>query len=218
MTNFNDDKTITIPNFNDDKDTDSSVDMSIFKMSDEELYDDVPKKTDKKKSAKRKANSTIVLCLVVIGVLVAALTVACVYAVQKNKDYTAQLDKATQLEAANKDLTVKVTALENEVVTLQAKLKEVENSGTVADPNAKYQAGAKLYITEVGGSQGVREKASVSSDVVTKNGSDYVLYWGDKVTLTENATVDADGNYWGKIEAGYIRIEYQGEAWAELVE
>ena len=219
MTNFNDDdKTITIPDFMDDKDTDSSVDMSIFKMSDDELYDDVPKKEEKKKTSKKKVNSTLVLCLVVIGFLVVALTVVSVYAFKQHSSYIADHDKATQLEAANKDLTAKVSTLDAQVITLQAKIKEIEENGTVSDPDAKYKKGAKLYITEDGSSQGVRTKASVESEVVTKDGSDYVLYWGDTVTLVEDAKKDADGNYWGKIDGGYIRIEYDGEEWATLDE
>ena len=76
-----------------------------------------------------------------------------------------------------------------------------------------------LYITEDGGNQGVRVSASVDAETATdSDGTSIVKYWGDKVTLTGDATVDNDGNYWGKIDSGFIRIEYDGEIWATTEE
>ena len=209
MTNFNeDDKTISIPDFMDDKDTDSSVDMSIFNLPDEELYDDVPKKSDKKKTEKKKSNSTIVLCLVVIGVLMAALTVVSIYAVQQHNAYAKDHDKITQLEAANKDANAKVNELQNQLDTLQAQIKEKETSGTTSDPNSKYKSGTKLYITEEGHEYAIRKQAKLDSE------KGEVKYWGESIVLLEDGIVDADGNYWGKVEGGYFPLEYNGEVFA----
>lgn len=207
MTNFNeDDKTISIPEFMEDKDTDSSVDMSIFNLSDEELYDDVPKKSDKKKTDKKKSNSTIVLCLVVIGVLITALTVVSIYAVQQHNAYAKDHDKITQLETANKDANAKVSALEAQVETLQAQIKENETSGTTSDPDSKYKAGSKLYITEDGHEYAIRKQAKLDSE------KGETMYWGESIVLTEDAIVDGDGNYWGKIDGGYFPLELDGVA------
>ena len=66
---------LDIPDFVEDKtstSTDStSIDMSIFKMSDDELYDDVEAEDyaedyDEKPKKKRKANSSMVLALIII--------------------------------------------------------------------------------------------------------------------------------------------------------
>ena len=217
MTNFNkDDNTVTIPDFVENKDTDSSVDMSIFNLSDDELYDDVPSNNHKKKPSKKKVNSTVALCFVVIGVLIVALIVLSIYAIQQHNAYSLANDKASQLEAANKDLTTKASNLEAQIITLDEKIKQLETNGTTSDPNAKYKKGIELTITEEGSGQGVRTKASTDADNAQKDGSDYVLYWGDTVTLLEDATKDSDGNYWAKIDGGYIRIEYNEEIWATV--
>lgn len=216
MTNF-DNKKVDIPDFVEDTDS-TSVDMSIFKMSDDELYDDAPKKKDTKEpktTGKKKSNSTIVLCLVLIGILLVTSVVSLIYAVKEHGKVSTIQDELTQVKAQNTDLQNTVNSLNGQVAELNAKLEENKNSGTSSDPNNKYPSGTKLYITEDGGSQGVREKASKDADTVTgSDGNPLVLYWGDSVTLTADATIDADGTYWGKYDKGYIRIEVGDEVWA----
>ena len=60
-------------------------------------------------------------------------------------------------------------------------------------------------------------------NVLCKYGIEYVddsfLNWGDRIVLVADAVKDNEGNYWGEIEQGYIRIEYNnGEIWASLYE
>ena len=214
--------TVDIPDFVEEKDdTDStSVDMSIFKMSDEELYDDVPKKEvkeEKTSSPRKKSNSTIILCLVLIGILLVTSVVATIYAFKEHKKVAGLETENTQLKAQNTDYQNAINGLNGQIEELNAKLEEKNNAGTSSDPNNKYPAGTVLYITEDGGSQGVREKASKDSDTVTDNsGNPVVLYWGDKITLTADATVDDNGTYWGKTDKGFIRIEVGDEIWASV--
>ena len=216
--------TVDIPDFVEDKTTDSiSIDKSIFKMSDEELYDDVPndeEKQDKpKRSSKKKSSATIILCLVVIGVLLLTSVVGLIYALKEHKSAQAYATELTQVKAQNADLQNNVSSLNNQIATLNAQIEEMKNAGNSSDPNNKYPSGTVLYITEDGGNQGVRVTASVDADTATdSDGTNIVKYWGDKVTLTGDATVDADGNYWGKIDTGFIRIEYDGEIWATTEE
>lgn len=216
MNDFKDNTdTVTIPDFVEDKDSDStSVDMSIFKMSDEELYDDVePEKEEKVevKSHKKKTNSTIILCLVLIVILFVIAVGGVIFAVKKNSELTKANEELTQVKATIADYQNKVNTLTEEVNSLNAKLEEAKSAGTKADPNNKYPKGSTLRITEDGGGQGVKKLASMDSDF-----TDITLYYGDTVTLLDDATVDADGNYWGKIDSGYIRIEYNGETWASI--
>lgn len=210
---------VNVPEFLDDSNgyntNTNSADMSIFNMSDEELYEDEePNYEKRRKPGKKGINSTIILCLIVIVILLVTSVVSVIYGLNQHKAYIADHDKITQLEAENTDLKNTNDALYLQITSLQNQIKENETAGTTTDPNAKYASGTKLYITQDGHTQGVREKASVDSDIVTKNGSDYTLYWGNSVVLTEDATVDSSGNYWGKIDGGYIRIEYNGEIWA----
>lgn len=216
MTNF-DDNNVDIPDFLEDTDS-TSVDMSIFKMSDEELYDDVPKKKETKEpksNGKKKSNSTIILCLVLIGILLVTSIVSLIYAVKEHRKVTTINDELNQVKAKNTDLQNTVNALNGQIAELNAKIEEQKNSGTSSDPDNKYPSGTKLYITQDGGSQGVRQKASKDSDtVLDSDGTPLVLYWGDSVTLTADATIDENGTYWGKYDKGYIRIIVGDEVWA----
>lgn len=216
MTNF-DDNNVDIPDFLEDTDS-TSVDMSIFKMSDEELYDDVPKKKETKEpksNGKKKSNSTIILCLVLIGILLVTSIVSLIYAVKEHGKVTTINDELNQVKAKNTDLQNTVNALNGQIAELNAKIEEQKNSGTSSDPDNKYPSGTKLYITQDGGSQGVRQKASKDSDtVLDSDGTPLVLYWGDSVTLTADATIDENGTYWGKYDKGYIRIIVGDEVWA----
>lgn len=211
--------TLDIPDFVEDKDAteSTSVDMSIFKMSDDELYDDEPKKKVSKESSdngsapKKKSNSTILLCLVLIGVLLVTAGVSIFYAFKEHSSKAELEATVSQLTAQNNDLQNSINALNGQIAELNAKIEQNNNAGSSTDPNKKYASGATLYITEEGAGQGVKEKASMDADF-----TDETLYWGDKVTLLADATVDSDGTYWGKIDKGYIRIEYKGEIWASL--
>ena len=219
MNLFDDEKnnTLDIPDFVEEKDdTDSQdVDMSIFNMSDEELYDDVPKKQDKPKT-KKKSNSTIVLCIVLICILLVTSIVATIIAFKEHSSYTKLEEELTQVKATITDYQTKINEKDNQISLLSTELESLKNSNTVSDPDNKYPKGTVLYITEDGHKQGVRVTADVNSETAKRSdGSSYVLYWGeDAVTLIADATVDSDGNYWGQIDGGFIRIEYNGEIWA----
>lgn len=215
MSMFDDNKELDIPDFVEDKDsTDStSVDMSIFKMSDDELYDDVPKKTNEekepKKSGKKKSNATLLLCLILCAILLVVALVSGISAIKANgkiSDYEAQV---TALTAKNDELQNTINGLNGQIDALNKQLEEKGKADTETDPNNKYPKGTVLYITEEGNGMGVKEEASADSDF-----TDTTLYWGDEVKLIADATKDSSGNYWGKIEQGFIRIEYDGEAWA----
>ncbi len=225
MNLFDDEKnnTLDIPDFVEDKDdTDSQdVDMSIFNMSDEELYDDVPKKQEKqdKPKTKKKSNSTIVLCIVLICILLVTSIVATIIAFKEHNAFSKLEEELTQVKATITDYQTKINEKDNQIALLNTELESLKNSNTTSDPDNKYPSGTKLYITEDGHMQGVRETASVSADTAkNSDGTSYVLYWGDSVTLTGDATKDSDGNYWGQIDGGFIRIEYDGEIWASTEE
>jgi len=227
MANYNyddvNDETVDIPDFVEDKDNgdSSSVDMSIFKMSDEELYDDVPKRETRRqdRAPRKKSNATIILCVILIGILLVTSVVSLIYAVKEHGKVTTLNTEITQLKAKNDELNTTVTALSSQIEALNKQIEEAKKGDTQADPNNKYPSGTVLYITQDGGSQGVRVKASKDADTATNSdGSLIVLYWGDKVTLTEDATVDSNGTYWGKTNNGYIRIEVDGEIWATTEE
>ncbi len=242
-------KSVDIPDFVEDKTTteSSSVDLSIFKMSDEELYVDAPEDDESmnennlnQKHNKKSSNSTLILCLILIGILLVTTIVSFVLFMKANNKVSEyeRISKEAQTQVA--ELNTKVSTLNSQISELEKKLAEKNNSGgntgntdTKPDPNAKYAAGLTMYITKDGGSQGVRKSPSVDSeDIKDSDGNDIIAYWGDIVTLAENATVDSNGNYWAKINklvikdtnatynniSGYIRIQWNGETWATVEE
>lgn len=219
MNLFEEDKTetIDIPDFVEDKDTttSSSVDMSIFKMSDEELYDDVPQNDEKpvKKTNRKKSNATLILCLVLIVILLLTTAISVFYAFKQRSSVSELETQLNQVNAQRTDLQNQVNTLNSQVEELNSKLKELENNGAKSDPDNKYPSGTVLYITEEGTSMGVRVSPKKDSEMTEKT-----LYWGDEVKLIDNAVIDDDGDYWGKIDGGYIRITCDGEEWASTEE
>ena len=218
MNLFNDDnktETLDIPDFIEDNDKDkdtNSIDMSIFKMSDDELYDDgkktKPHNSNNGDNKRKKSNSTIILCLILIVVLFVIAVGGIIFAVKKSSDYTKANDELTQVKATVNDYQNRINNLTEQVNTLNAQIEELKKAGTKSDPNVKYSKGTVLYVTEDGNSQGVKKQPSMDSEF-----TDVTIYHGDKVTLLEDATIDSDGNYWAKIDSGYVRIEYKGEIW-----
>ena len=219
MNLFNDENKnegLDIPDFIEDNDKDTgSVDMSIFKMSDEELYGDSKKKKSEKleetTEKKKNSNSTIILCLILIVILFIAAVGGIIFAVKKNSDYTKANDELTQVKATINDYQTRINNLTEQVNTLNEKIEELKKADTKSDPNSKYPKGTVLYVTEDGQGMTIKKQASMDAEAI--DAAQTYADWGDKFTLLEDATLDSNGNYWGKTEKGYIRIEYNGEIW-----
>ena len=90
------DKTLDIPDFVEDKTkTDSSVDMSIFKMSDDELYDDDSEERstedydedddDELRPRRKKGNGPLIICLIIIFLLLALCAGALFYGLKQHQ-------------------------------------------------------------------------------------------------------------------------------------
>lgn len=222
------DETIDIPDFVEEKEEDStSVDMSIFNMSDDELYDDVPKTSKKdyepKYEGKKKSNSTLIICLVLIAILLVTSVVSIIYAIKENKAAIKSESELSQLKANVADYQKQLDTANAQIVELNKKIEELNNAGSTVDAEGKYKAGTKLKVTEAGSQQSVKQKASFDSEnIMNSDGTTFCLYWGDEVVLTADAVKDANGNYWGKIKDGFMRIEYDNgkddRIWAEVIE
>jgi len=188
---------------------------NIFKLSDEELYDDV--KPEKKKAKKNKVNPTAVILVIVAIIALIIAAVAFVWGAKTNKEYQSLKLQYDAEVAKDAEYENKIKNLEDQITQLKADLEKKTETGN-NQSNSEYPKGTTLMITEDGSTQGVRSAAKKDADVVQVDGHDLALYWGDEITLTADATVDSDGTYWGKYEKGYIRIKVDGEVWAEVVE
>ena len=86
------DETLDIPDFVEDKTTTNSesIDMSIFKMSDDELYDDAEENEEEYREVKPRTgrvNTSLVLCLIIIALLLITSVASLIYAFKQHSAY-----------------------------------------------------------------------------------------------------------------------------------
>lgn len=125
--------------------TSTSVDMSIFKMSEEELYDETPETKDDNPTnidyqsyetkPKKKSKAGIVILVILLIILAATTTVSLIFGLKQQKqieEITTALENSQaqvkDLENKNKDLDAKVKAYEAEKAAIEAQklLKDYE--------------------------------------------------------------------------------------------
>ena len=197
-----------------DVNTDEIDDNSIFKLSEEELYGEEEEKTEKKKPMKKSTRNMIILIIVTCLAIFTAV-VALLWGVGQSKAYKTVSDNYAAAVAKQNDYENKISELNNKVQELTDEINKIQVADTVVDSDAKYPAGTKLVITQDGHMQGIRLSASVDAESLKDaNGAVIYVNWGEEVKLVADATVDTNGNYWGKIDKGYIRITWNGETWA----
>lgn len=190
--------------------------ISIFKLSDKELYgDDKQTKEEKKKTPMKKSQRNMIIMIVVTVIAIIAAVITLIWGLNQHKLYQDEAAKVELLTAKNQTCETEINNLKSQVADLQAQIKAAEEAGA-KKTDSDYVKGTKIKITEEGGGQGVREKADTDANIVMTDGHQYVVYWGETVTLTEDAIVDANGTLWGKIDKGFIRLVVDGEKWATI--
>ena len=213
MTNKNpyeNDETLDIPDFIEDNNNDSqSVDMSIFKMSDEELYDDNPSDDSDdlltESKPKKKKNSTVVICMVCICVLLATTVAAIIYAMQQHNAYVDVNTKYQQLQPLVTEKDNEITTLKTQITALEQQLaekqKEVSNEKTV------------YVITD--GPIRFRSTPNRDGDYTKYNGEEYA--WDDEeFEVIQVVTGNDDNSYtWAKIaDDVYFCLGTSDDVWA----
>lgn len=211
MTNKNpyeNDETLDIPDFIEDNNDSQSVDMSIFKMSDEELYDDVESSDEDLEISdkpKKKKNSTVVICLICICVLLATTVAAIIYAMQQHNAYVDVNTKYQQLQplVTEKDNVIKT--LENEITNLEQQLVEKQKE----DSNEK-----TVYVITDGPIR-FRSTPNRDGDYTKYNGEEYA--WDDEeFEVIQVVTGNDDNEYtWAKIaDDVYFCLGTKDDVWA----
>ena len=213
-----DNETLTIPDFVEDRNgtssnasptlTDStSVDMSLFKMSDEELYDDVDKRevVDEQRPRKR-SKATLVLSLVLIGLLLLTSIGAILYALKQRNSYVEANTKYLQLQANQEEYQKQIAEKDAKIAELNKEIEELK-----AKPSSK---GTVYEITE--GPISFRKTPSVDGESTTYEGNEYAEN-GEKYTVLEVIDDENDeGRRWAKISDNvYFCIGYWDSIWAE---
>lgn len=219
MTNYsNDDRnqTLDIPNFEDkgNTTTSTSIDMSIFKMSDDELYEELPK-TDSsyaddgdydeepKKKKKKKSGKGGLIVLLIIALLAAAA--GAFFAIKEHKDLTEANEALAQSQAQVAELQTKVNDLTSTVENLTQQIEELNKK--------------KPVYEVVDGPISFREEANKAGAETSYNGEDFA--WdGDQFEALEVITDKDDSSFsWIKVaENVYFCIGTEAEPWAKVVE
>ena len=209
MTNKNpyeSDNTVDIPEFVEDRSStrSESIDMSIFKLSNDDTqeYDEYDEEEYEEVHRSRNSNTLTLIFIILIILLLIAAVAAGLYALKQKKNYAALDAQYQTLVSEVNDYKTTISTLENEVnqLTDQLNAKKQESSGTTYE------------VIENG--INFRKGAGTSYDKTTYNGESQA-YSGDTFKVSE-IVQDSDGNKWAKIADNvYFALEYDGEAYAE---
>ncbi len=199
--------TVDIPDFVEDKSStrSSSVDMSIFKMNDEEEYaDDEEYVEEYEESPKRKLNSTVLICIILIVLLLATSIAAILFAL-KEKNALADLDvKYQQVVAKEEAYNSTIANLNSQVDELTKKLEE-----------KKAEENAAVYEI-VDGPVTFRVGPNKNESETTYDGESYA--WnGEEFKVKEIVNDSKDAGYkWAKLsDKVYFCIGTDDDVWAE---
>ena len=218
MTNRRNNGDLDIPDFVEDKTSSDSIDMSIFKMSDEELYDDASGETkvysddyDEYDDEPRKGgNTTMILCFIIIGLLLLALAGSLFYGINQHKEYVKANTAYLQMQANEANYKKQIADQATTIETLSKELEEAKNP--------KKGEGDLVYEV-VDGPMQFRTGPGKSYDDTTYNGEDYAVN-GDKFNVIEVVEDSSEeGLMWAKVaDKVYFAIGYEDDVWAKKVD
>ena len=212
---------LDIPDFVEEKtrSDSNSIDMSIFKMSDDELYDDTSDKTrvysdddydddEDMPKRKRKGNSSLILCLIIIFLLMALLAGAGFYAYKQHQAYVKANTYYLQMQANEANYKKQIADQATTIETLNKQIEELKNSAK-GEGNIIYEI--------VDGPISFRKGPSRDSDGTVYNDKD-VASNGEKYKVIEVvADNDPDEDLrWAKVADNvYFCIGTSEEDWAK---
>ncbi len=211
---------LDIPDFVEEKtrSDSNSIDMSIFKMSDDELYDDTSDQTkvygeedyDSESAPKRKkkGNGSLILCLVIIFLLMALLAGAGFYALKQHQAYVKANTAYLQMQANEANYKKQIADQATTIETLSKQIEELKNSAK-GEGNIVYEI--------IDGPISFRTGPSRDSDDTTYNGND-VASNSEKYKVIEIvADEDPDEDLkWAKVaDKVYFCIGTSEEVWAK---
>ena len=218
------DETLDIPDFIEDKtisDSSTSVDMSIFKMSDDELYDDTGTSESNldddddfdelRPKKKRKGNTPMIVCLVLIVLLLAGCIGSLVYALKEHKALVKVKTEYLQVQANEENYKRQIQEKDETINALTKQIEELKNANKKGEGNLIYEV--------VDGPLTFRTKASKSGDATTYKDESYA-YNGEKFNVIEVVPGEDDSSYsWAKVtDSVYFCIGSADDVWAKKVE
>ncbi len=223
LKNLDESDTFDIPDFVEDKTTtESSVDMSIFKMSDDELYDDNTDENeqtdyddddDERPARRRKSSSsTLIICLILIAVLLATTIGALIYGVKQHNQYVKVNTENVELRANENSYKEELAKKDAEIASLR---EQINNQPKPSGGGSSSQG--NLAYTIVDGPLHFRVSPTTDAEETTYNGAS-LANDGEVYNVIEVVKdVDlGDQLKWAKLaDRIYFLIEDNGNVYAK---
>ncbi len=213
---------LDIPDFVEDKtNSDSSIDMSIFKMSDDELYDDTDEERleyddgfDKlqPKKKKRSGGGALAVCLFIIFLLLISSLGAAWYAYKQHQEYVKANTENLQLKANVENYEKQISERDAQIADLKQQLEEKNSKPAAGDGDLIYEV--------VDGPMYFRKEPTSDADRVKYEGAETAEN-GDRFMVIEvvNDKDLGDEYQWAKIaEDVYFCLGTKDDVWAKKVD
>jgi flagellar basal body-associated protein FliL len=215
------DETLDIPDFIEDKtitDSSTSVDMSIFKMSDDELYDDTATSDNDleddddydelRPKKKRKGNTPMIICLVLIVLLLAGCIGSLVYALKQHQALVKTKTEYLQVQANEENYKRQIQEKDETISALTKQIEELKEANKKGEGNM-------VYVV-VDGPISFRVKPDSNSDATTYKNESYA-YNDEQFNVIEVVAGENDSSYsWAKIaENVYFCLGTADDVWAK---
>ena len=232
------DDDLDIPDFIEDRnnsDNSNSIDMSIFKMSDDELYDDYDNNSSnsdyrndyhndyddyddydnddyKVKPKKKKANTPLIVCMIIIFLLLIISIASIFYALKQHESYVKTKTEFLQLQANEDAYKTQLQQKDAQITALNAEIEQLKSAGSSSSE------GSLVYIV-TDGPISFRNKPSRNADNVTYNNNEYA-YNNEKFNVIEVVKGEDDPDYqWAKLKDNvYFCLGTSSEVWAKKVD
>lgn len=212
---------VDIPEFVEKNDND--IDMSVFKMADNQNDNFDDDEYDEEPSRKISPKGIMILGGILIVLLLIAAISGWIFGISKNNSLT---KLQAEYETVTKKLTeaeTTITTLQNNNTVLQAELDKYKDGGSSSAGGETTVSGDKYKFS---GDVGVRPSAGNLdeyadftklpdnvADCVYQNGK--MVTTRDNVILTVSETKEVNGNLWGKVaKNAWIAIKYDGKEFA----
>lgn len=211
---------LDIPDFVEDNDTHNGPDMSIFNMSDEELYDSVDytsnnqtindNEDDDLYKRPKKHKSGLTLCIITILVLLATTVAATLFALKEHKAFQA-------VNTQNLQLVGERQASDKKIADLQAKIDALTKKEETKTDDTTTVTGGKTYEVVVEGIHFRNKPATYAvADFTMYNGSE-IADVGDEFIALEvvKGSNDESMSFIKIAENVYICIDDGNEVYAK---
>lgn len=214
----NQEETLDIPDFLEEKNvfttTDSSIDKSIFKMSDEELYDDTgdigSQEDDDRpaRSSRKRSNVPLIISIITICILLAACIGAAIFALNQHKAYVKVNTEYQQLLSNQNTYKDQLAQKDAIIADLNKQLEEYSKNKPSSD--------SLVYVVTDGPLSFRKAPVHEEPDFISYQGAES-LEDGERFTALEIVTGTDDPEYtYAKIADGvYICLGTPDEPWAK---